>query len=190
MQFVFVRREFALSQRGVQAVEEKNQNDDDDDNDSDDLKFIIWIHWALSGLFCGEQNFGVREFGAIRVCAAVAILQKLRVITGSLLWFSGKFGGASGAVQICSRDDAQREIAAAQKLGIALVASGGAGPPHALAIARDLHIPTVIVPVFPSHFSALGMLMASWRQDFVRTLFGALVGSKCKSCQGTPPMIV
>jgi hypothetical protein len=46
MQLVFVRWEFALSQRGAQAVEEKNQNDDDDDNDSDDLKFIIWIHWA------------------------------------------------------------------------------------------------------------------------------------------------
>ena len=60
MQLVFVRWEFALSQRGAQAVEEKNQNDDDDDNDSDDLKFIIWIHWAVSGLFCGQQSFGMR----------------------------------------------------------------------------------------------------------------------------------
>ena len=51
----------------------------------------------------------------------------------------------------------------------ALVASGGAGPLHALAIARELHIPTVIVPRFPSHFSALGMLMADERHDFVRT---------------------
>ena len=60
MQLVFVRREFALSQRGVQAVEEKNQNDDDDDNDSDDFKLIIWVHWPGSGLFCGQQGFGVR----------------------------------------------------------------------------------------------------------------------------------
>src|SRR5215471_206998 len=36
----------------------------------------------------------------------------------------------------------------------ALVASGGAGPLHIVAIARELHIPTVIVPLFPSHFSA------------------------------------
>jgi len=51
----------------------------------------------------------------------------------------------------------------------ALVASGGAGPLHATAIARELRIPTVIIPWFPSHFSALGMLMADERHDIVRT---------------------
>ena len=56
----------------------------------------------------------------------------------------------------------------------ALVASGGAGPPHALAIARELHIPTVIIPRFPSHFSALGMLMADERHDFSRTYYAEL----------------
>ncbi|MEE2969774.1 MAG: hydantoinase/oxoprolinase family protein, partial [Pseudomonadota bacterium] len=50
-----------------------------------------------------------------------------------------------------------------------LVAAGGAGPLHAVAIARDLHIPTVIIPRFPAHFSALGMLMADERHDFTRT---------------------
>jgi N-methylhydantoinase A len=52
-----------------------------------------------------------------------------------------------------------------------LVASGGAGPLHAVAIARELHIPTVIVPRFPAHFSALGMLMADERHDFTRTYY-------------------
>jgi len=56
----------------------------------------------------------------------------------------------------------------------ALVASGGAGPLHAVAIARDLHIPTVIIPRFPAHFSALGMLMADERHDFTRTYFAPL----------------
>jgi N-methylhydantoinase A len=56
----------------------------------------------------------------------------------------------------------------------ALVASGGAGPLHAVAIARDLHIPTVIIPRFPAHFSALGMLMADERHDFTRTHLSAL----------------
>ncbi len=51
----------------------------------------------------------------------------------------------------------------------ALVASGGAGPLHAIAIARELSIPTVVIPWFPSHFSALGMLMADERHDAVRT---------------------
>src|ERR1700724_453143 len=53
----------------------------------------------------------------------------------------------------------------------ALVASGGAGPLHVSAIARELHIPKVIVPLFPSHFSALGMLLADERHDFTRTFF-------------------
>ncbi|HUB96875.1 MAG TPA: hydantoinase/oxoprolinase family protein [Stellaceae bacterium] len=56
----------------------------------------------------------------------------------------------------------------------ALVASGGAGPLHVLAIARELHVPTVIVPLFPSHFSALGMLLADERHDFIRTHYGDL----------------
>jgi len=55
-----------------------------------------------------------------------------------------------------------------------LVASGGAGPLHACAIARELHIPTVIVPRFPAHFSALGMLMADERHDFTRTYYSEL----------------
>ncbi len=56
----------------------------------------------------------------------------------------------------------------------ALVASGGAGPLHVLAIARELHIPKVIVPLFPSHFSALGMLLADERHDFIRTSYADL----------------
>src|SRR6266849_10904968 len=55
-----------------------------------------------------------------------------------------------------------------------LVASGGAGPLHAVAIARELHIPAVVVPRFPAHFSALGMLMADERHDLVRTYYSAL----------------
>jgi N-methylhydantoinase A len=56
----------------------------------------------------------------------------------------------------------------------ALVASGGAGPLHVLAIARELHIPTVVIPLFPAHFSALGMLLADERHDLVRTYYADL----------------
>jgi N-methylhydantoinase A len=56
----------------------------------------------------------------------------------------------------------------------ALVASGGAGPLHVTAIARELHIPKVIVPLFPAHFSALGMLSADERHDFIRTFYADL----------------
>ena len=56
----------------------------------------------------------------------------------------------------------------------ALVASGGAGPLHVIAIARELHVPTVIIPLFPSNFSALGMLVADERHDFTRTYYADL----------------
>ena len=55
-----------------------------------------------------------------------------------------------------------------------MIAFGGAGPLHALAIAREIFIPRVVIPKLPGNFSALGMLMASWRQDFVRTLVGRI----------------
>jgi N-methylhydantoinase A len=57
-----------------------------------------------------------------------------------------------------------------------LVAAGGAGPLHISAVARELHVPKVIVPLFPSHFSALGMLLADERHDFIRTFYGDLAG--------------
>jgi N-methylhydantoinase A len=59
----------------------------------------------------------------------------------------------------------------------ALVAMGGAGPLHALEIARDLHIPRVVIPNLPAHFSALGMLMTDVRHDYVRTYYRNLLDS-------------
>src|SRR5258707_14178301 len=56
----------------------------------------------------------------------------------------------------------------------AMIAFGGAGPLHAVAIAREISIPQVVIPKLPGNFSALGMLMAQWRQDFVRTLIGEI----------------
>jgi N-methylhydantoinase A len=41
-----------------------------------------------------------------------------------------------------------------------LVAFGGAGPAHAVEIARSLNIPSVIVPRSPGLFSAIGLLVA------------------------------
>jgi N-methylhydantoinase A len=81
------------------------------------------------------------------------------------------------AIAVAKMSLAVREVSVAKGYDprdFALVASGGAGPPHALAIARELHIPTVIVPRFPSHFSALGMLMADERHDFSRTFYAEL----------------
>ncbi|RKO66485.1 hydantoinase/oxoprolinase family protein [Desulfofundulus salinus] len=50
-----------------------------------------------------------------------------------------------------------------------LVAFGGAGPLHAVELARELNIPYVLIPRYPGVTSALGMLYADVRRDYVRT---------------------
>ena len=57
----------------------------------------------------------------------------------------------------------------------ALFAFGGAGPLHAPALARELAIPKVLVPVRPGITSALGCIVADVRHDYVRTV-NRLVG--------------
>ncbi|HEX5320158.1 MAG TPA: hydantoinase/oxoprolinase family protein [Stellaceae bacterium] len=56
----------------------------------------------------------------------------------------------------------------------ALVAYGGAGPLHAVMVARELGISRVVIPPAPGHFSALGMLASDLRRDFVTTWFTPL----------------
>ena len=51
---------------------------------------------------------------------------------------------------------------------LVLVACGGAGPLHAVSLARQLHIPTVVVPPHPGLCSALGLLLTDLRHDYVR----------------------
>ena len=55
-----------------------------------------------------------------------------------------------------------------------LFAYGGAGPLHAAALARELAIPTVVVPPEPGNFSATGMMLADARLDSAVTFTGDL----------------
>src|SRR5436309_2825528 len=50
-----------------------------------------------------------------------------------------------------------------------LVAYGGAGPLHAVEVAREIGIRRIIIPIAPGVFSAFGMLYADLRYDYVRT---------------------
>ena len=86
---------------------------------------------------------------------------------------------ASGilAIGVTSMANAVRSVTTERGLDprdFTLVAYGGGGPPHAAAVARELAIRRVIIPLSPAHFSALGMLMADRRRDFVRTHFHRL----------------
>ncbi|MGE0751753.1 MAG: hydantoinase/oxoprolinase family protein [Variibacter sp.] len=51
----------------------------------------------------------------------------------------------------------------------ALFPYGGAGPLHAAEVAEELGMETVVVPPLPGNFSALGLLIADVRRDFVWT---------------------
>jgi N-methylhydantoinase A len=50
-----------------------------------------------------------------------------------------------------------------------LLAFGGAGPLHACELAHELAIPKVLIPVYPGVFSALGMVVADIKHEFVIT---------------------
>ncbi len=52
----------------------------------------------------------------------------------------------------------------------ALFAFGGGGPLHAQEIARELGIPTVLVPRYPGITSAIGCILADIRHDYVRSI--------------------
>jgi N-methylhydantoinase A len=56
-----------------------------------------------------------------------------------------------------------------QPQAFALIAFGGAGPLHAVSLARALGIKRVVVPPHAGVLSAVGMLAAKVRHDFVQT---------------------
>lgn len=86
---------------------------------------------------------------------------------------------ASGIVSIvnAAMANAIREITVSRGIDprdFALVAFGGAGPLHAIAIAEELELKSVIIPSNPGVLSAYGMLQADTRHDLVANYFANL----------------
>ena len=50
-----------------------------------------------------------------------------------------------------------------------MVAFGGGGPMHAMALAEELHVKKVVIPAAASVFSAWGMIMSNLRRDYFVT---------------------
>jgi N-methylhydantoinase A len=50
-----------------------------------------------------------------------------------------------------------------------LLPYGGAGPMHAVAIAEELEMSSILIPLRPGNFAAFGSLISDSRQDFART---------------------
>jgi N-methylhydantoinase A len=55
-----------------------------------------------------------------------------------------------------------------------LLAFGGAGPLHAGAIAAELGIAGVVVPLYPGVYSAMGLLMSDVKHDYIRSKMAGL----------------
>jgi N-methylhydantoinase A len=128
-------------------------------------------------LVLGRINGGRFLGGNMGLDVAASVRAIEKKVSGPL-----KLSAAEGAFGIATIADTNMSLsvrAVSVNKGVdpretAMIAFGGAGPLHAVSIARQIFIPRVVIPKLPGTFSALGMLMASWRQDFVRTLVGRL----------------
>lgn len=78
------------------------------------------------------------------------------------------------AVADAAMANAIREITVSRGIDprdFSLLAFGGAGPLHAVSLADELSIPSVIVPANPGVLSAWGMLHTDTRHDLVQNFF-------------------
>src|SRR5207248_6905300 len=91
------------------------------------------------------------------------------------------------AIGIASMANAVRAVTTERGLDprdFTLIAYGGGGPPHAVAVARELAIARVVIPQAPAHFSAFGMLLADVRRDYVLTHFARLADVPLDELEG------
>ena len=91
---------------------------------SDDIK-LDWLRLIRSD-HVGPRTFRdlMRHYGSAQ--AALSALPDL-----------ARRGGAAGSARICSRKDAERELAAVKALGVSLIALGEPTYPHRLAMIDD-----------------------------------------------------
>ncbi len=129
-------------------------------------------HVALNRL--GVRSMLRGSFALDRDAAIAAIEEKIAVPLG-LTWQKA----ALGILQITTANI----VAAVRTMSVerghdprvaTLVAFGGAGPLHALEVARALEIPRVLVPRYPGVFSACGILSADIQYAAQRTWFRPL----------------
>jgi N-methylhydantoinase A len=97
-----------------------------------------------------EQTIG-RELGFDADAAASAVLQVA----------NARMAGALRMVSLARGHDPR---------DFTLFAFGGAGPLHAVALARELGIPKVLIPARPGITNAIGCVVADVRHDYVNTI--------------------
>jgi N-methylhydantoinase A len=87
--------------------------------------------------------------------------------------------GAAGIVRIVNTQMAVDLRLALEEQGqdprkFSLIAFGGAGPLHAAMLAREVGIPTVLIPPYPGLNCAIGMLQTNVRHSYLKSEVGLL----------------
>ena len=129
-----------------------------------------------ANLLLGALSGDTLLAGTLRLDAAAARAALER--TGAALGLDA-LQTASGIVRIVNTHMAVDLRLALQEQGqdprsFALVAFGGAGPLHAVTLARSVGVPTVLVPLYPGLNCALGMLQTSVRHSYLKSEIGSL----------------
>jgi N-methylhydantoinase A len=126
---------------------------------------------------CGLLGHGELGYNAVRLDLAAAhaavgrLAERLGISPRETaaaiieLSVSGMYADTSGLISRFGLDP--REFS--------LLAFGGAGPMLACFLARALNLRSVVVPPSPGVLSALGGLVADLKNDFVRTIYAAVV---------------
>jgi N-methylhydantoinase A len=101
-----------------------------------------------------------RALDAIGTLGAAVGIDAVRMADGIVKIAVAKMTGAIKEISVMRGHDPR---------GFVLFAYGGAGPMHAALVAQELGIARVVIPPLPGNFSALGLLVADVRHDYVRT---------------------
>jgi N-methylhydantoinase A len=95
--------------------------------------------------------------------------------------------GGIVAVADAAMANAIRELTVARGIDprdFSLLAFGGAGPLHAVALAEELELGRVVVPADPGVLSAWGMLQADTRHDLVQSFFAPVAAVTPEALDG------
>jgi N-methylhydantoinase A len=130
-------------------------------------RFTVTDANLMLGLLRPERFFGGKMPLAVEAAerAAQPLAERLGVDIATL---------ADGVVRVANAIMAQAMRIVSIERGhdprdYTIVAYGGAGPLHALALAEELGITRVLIPFDPGLTSAVGLTLADTRQDYLQT---------------------
>jgi len=139
-----------------------------------------------ANLFLGRMNPGYFLGGHMKLDEHAA-RKSIRGVADQLGLTAEALAEGMLAVINAKMADAMRTITVKQGIDpreYSLVAFGGAGPMHAVALAEELDIKEVIVPWAPGTFSAWGMLQTNVRHDLTQTFYRTMQATTREDLEG------